>query len=565
MRLAGNAARYLKLYMIKQKIWDIGGITVEAASLSGRYNISKFFAQILINRGITGESVLDILEPSAVSFNLPDFLPDIDKAVSRIKEAVNNKQKILAVSDYDVDGVMSLSVFDKYVSQSGADVEYYIPHRVDDGYGLSSEIIEYACSRGVGLIVTFDCGTDSNEEVRKAGANGIDVIVTDHHTVKTVNCAYALVNPKRPDSEYPFSELSGAAVAFKLVQLLTGMDCHELLDLVALSIVCDVVPLRDENRLLLREGLKVLRNTSRPAIKALCKVAGIKPEKIESFHLGFVLGPRINAAGRVAHAQDALELFLTKDMDRADDFARKLNGYSIKRKEIEAELIADILENESKFSGENAIVVYGDNWHPGVLGIVASRLVERHYKPAFVISCNGEMAKGSVRSIHSLNVVDLLTDCKHLMLSYGGHSKAAGISIMKDNLEKFKDMVNEKIGKLLGKEDFLPRMKIDFPLEFSDITNELADEIDNLKPYGEGMSKALFVTKNITQKSEPRRIGYGYSLWLTDGEKTFEGMCYSKKLAERFVPGEKCDIAYSIDKNKYHNIPRLTVCDVRAK
>lgn len=550
---------------MKRKIWKIKELTPEAVSLSRNYDISAHLAQILLNRGIEEQSFKSFLNHDLCGLHSAQLLPDMGKAVERIKQAVAKKEKILIVGDYDVDGVTALAIFHEFIKEFPGTFSFYIPHRVKDGYGLNTEAVNKAKEESRSLIIAFDCGTNSFKEVNLAKDYGIDMIVVDHHHPKeNENNPFAFINPKRKDSRYPFADLSGAALSFKLLQALRGSACLEQLDLVALSLVCDVVPLKGENRILLKEGLHQLKKTERLAIQAFCQVSKIKRENIDTFHIGYILGPRINASGRVASAYESLEIFLSSDRERVFNLANKLQEYNKLRKNIEAGILKEA-EQKLDFSLEKdyTIIVSGDEWHSGVLGIVASRLADKYYKPSFVISFEGDSGRGSARSIHSIHLMDALDKCAGNLCSYGGHKKAAGIEIFKHDLEGFRERINKYIRDNIKPCDLMPVLEIDLTINLSDISMELVGEMSSLEPFGEENPKPLFASFTLTKKGAPRKINSGYSVWLSDGRKTFEGIVYDKDLLEIIEFGDNLDIVYSLEENNYHNIPKLIIRDAR--
>ena len=550
---------------MKRNLWKVRPLDSRIKDLAVKYNIPAFLVQIFLNRRVKEEDFVSFLNPTADDFHDPYLLSDIHKAAIRLKEAVAQEQKVFIFGDYDVDGITSLSIFNEFAKNYPHIFSFYIPHRVNEGYGLNREFIMQAKEEGFSLIVTFDCGTNSYEEIELARSFGIDVIVIDHHNPKEdLIKPFAFINPKRKDQKYPFPELSAGALAFKFLQVLTGSSCHEVLDLVALSLVCDVVPLIGENRTLLKEGLKVIRESQRYSIKSLCKIAGIKQENIDVFHIGFILGPRINASGRVAHPQDSLELFFAKNQDKADEIATRLSEYNRLRRGIEAQILKEAERKVEEYSVcDPAIVVAGDNWHLGVLGIVASRLTDKYNRPSFVISFDENIGKGSARSTQNVHLLDILDECAESLILYGGHSKAAGVHIAKDELENFREKINSYIENNLKPQDLVPSIDVDAELNFKDIDIEFVEWMEKLKPYGEGNSRPLFVTHNIFKKSPPKKIKSYFSLWLSDGDKTFEGIIYRKDLLEIIDYGVNLDIVFCLDKNHYHNIPRLLIRDCR--
>lgn len=545
-----------------RKVWKIKEITEEALRLSKKYNILPITAQILLNRDI--KDFNSFLYGNLNSLSSPTLLPDIKKAAERIMEAVYNNEKILVVGDYDVDGITSVAIFYEFAKKFQKNFSFYIPHRVKEGYGLHTGIIEKAKKEGQKLIIAFDCGTNSSVEVELAKKYKIDVIVVDHHQPKeNLNNQFAFINPKRKDSCYPFSELSSAALSFKLLQVLTGQDCYFLLDLVALSLVCDVVPLKGENRILLKEGIRLLKNSKREAIKALCKVSNLKQENIDTFHIGYILGPRINASGRVASAKDALDIFLTDDDKKIFDIATKLQGYNQLRRNIEAEILQEaesIVEKE--FIDDCAIVVHNDGWHPGLLGIVASRLVEKYYRPSFVFTFDDKIGRGSARSIHSIHLMEVLDKCAYLLQLYGGHKKAAGLQILKSDIQLFKEKINSLIKQNLKPQDFIPVLEIDAQLSFKDINSRLIEEIKLLEPFGEENPTPQFVSFGIYKKNISKNFKNGYSLWLTDKNITYEAVI-SEDFLDLVNFSDNFDIVYTLDWNNFYKVPRLIIRDIR--
>jgi len=549
-----------------RKQWNIKKLSDEVKQLGNKYGLNPIIVQILINRGIEESEFLPFLNGKGYTVHSPGTLPDIDKVSKRIKIAVKRKEKIVLFGDYDVDGLTSLTIFYDYIKDTEANFSFYIPHRVKEGFGLNKEAVRKIKEDGAGLIISFDCGTNSYEEIEYAASLGIDVIVVDHHQPKPGRTpSYAFVNPKRKGSKYPFEYLSSAGVAFKLVQALEGKDCNHLLDLVALSIVCDVVPLRGENRYLLKEGIKLLKTTKRPSINALCGVSGLKQDNIDVFHMGYILGPRINASGRVNTAYDALRMFLSKDNPSALKYAKRLDEHNRIRRGIESSVLREAQDYVSGDTENNPVlVVYKEGWHHGILGIVASRLVDKYYRPAFVIGFNDGVGKGSARSIEGFNLMNALGYCEDYLSSYGGHKKAAGIEILYKDVEAFKKKINGIARDTLKSKDLLPSIDIDLEIIFSDINEELINSIYDLKPFGEGNPPPLFITRNVFIKYSPRKVTNGmYSVWLQNNGLTYEGVFFSRNnFSDIFENGKAFDIIYSLDKNNYHNSIRLNIKDV---
>ncbi len=550
---------------MNRRLWKIKELSPKAKGLAKTSGLSAYLIQVFLNRGISAKEFKVFLDPKLANFHSPFLLPDIKKGVARIKQAVKRNQKVLVFGDYDVDGITSLAIFHEFAKEFPKVFSFYIPHRIKEGYGLNQEAILRAKEEKVSLIIAFDCGTAAFEEIELAKSFKIDVIVVDHHQIgERIVKPLAFINPRRKDSKYPFLDLSAAALSFKLLQALFGFLPKKVLDLVALSLICDVVPLRGENRALLIEGLTMIRRSPRLAIKALCQSGSIKQENINTFHIGYILGPRINAAGRVAHARESLELFLTGDEDRAYELASKLSEYNKLRRAIEAQILKEAEQRiKDNQSDEQAIIVSGDDWHPGVLGIVASRLANKYYRPSFVFSFNKNAGKGSARSVENVHLIEMLDKCADSLLVYGGHSKAAGVEIEREELENFREKINASIKKDLCLQDLVPTIEIDALLDFEAIDTSLAEGLERLKPYGEGNSKPLFVAYNISKKDLPKKINSYHSLWLNDRGRTFEGIVYDKDILEIIDDADSFDIVFSLQMNYYHNIPKLIIRDCR--
>jgi len=557
-----------------EKNWIVRNFSPQAFVLSKKYNINPVLAQLLINRDIREEEFFSFLEPRVDNLFSPFLLPDIDKALERIRKAIERGERVCLLGDYDVDGVTSLVIFYEYIKNFPLQISFYIPHRIHEGYGLTKNVLEKVKGGGVTLLICFDCGTNSYQEARLAKSLGIDVIVVDHHTPKKGlnNDFYAFLNPKREGSSYPFKELTSAGLAFKVVWALRRNFPFDLLDLVALATVCDVVPLKGENRIFLSEGIKWLRSNYRPAISALCESAKITPKNIEPYHIGYILGPRINACGRVADAKKILDFLLCYDTEQLRESAKIIEDYNRQRKAIESEVLREAEEIvERDLKEDFALVVYRDGWHPGVLGIVASKLVERFWRPTLVIGVENNRGKGSGRSIPGIHIMEVLEECRELLSTYGGHKKAAGIEISKENLEKFKYKFNEVVERRVGSKRFLPNLEIDLELPFKYISVKLVQELEKLKPFGEENSYPLFLTRNVHVKSPPKKVNISsgkqtklYNFWITDGTYTYEAVSSEdNQFFDLLNYGASLDIVYSLERNSYYDNVRLVIRDIR--
>ncbi len=551
--------------MIQSLRWKLKDVLGKSKHFSSQLKINSLAADILVSRGIKPNQINSFLNSSVKDLFSPQLLPNINKAKQRINEAIKKKEKVMVLGDYDVDGVISLAIFYQFSKNYPHAFSFYIPHRVKEGYGLTKDVVEQAQKEGKKLIIAFDCGTNSYSEIEYAKSLNIDIVVIDHHLPKEkLPNPVALVNPRIKKSKYPFFDLPAAGLTFKLLQFLEEDDCYQVLDLVALSIVCDVVPLLGENRILLKEGIKHLRKSNRAGIKALCQIAKINQKNINNFHIGFILGPRINASGRIAHAKDALELFLTEDLEKAKKVALKLNKYNQLRKNVEKQILREAEEIiKNNLCGEHALVIGSDGWHPGVLGIVASRLKDRYRRPSFVVSFDKGIAKGSGRSTEEIHLMEMLDQCSHSLSSYGGHKKAVGMELKQNNLDDFRKSINEAIKKNIDLKDSISFLEIDAKLNFQQINIDLVQDMELLQPYGEGNPKPIFLVQGVTKKKGIEKNRYRYSLWLTAGNRTFEAIIYNKDLAEIMNYGKEFDIVFSLDKDNYHNNPRLILRDCR--
>ena len=461
-----------------------------------------------------------------------------------------------------MDGITSLVIFYEYLKNFTSSVFFYIPHRIEEGYGLNIEAIKRMKKEGTSLLICFDCGTDAYQEIEKAKSEGIDVIVVDHHTPKRRDFSpYAFINPKRADSSYSFKRLSSAALSFKLVWALEEKMPLYLLDLVALSVVCDVVPLKGENRILLKEGIKWLRSGHRETINILCRAAKINFHHLAPFHLGYILGPRINASGRVSSAREALNLFLVEDKKEKEKIAYQLEKYNQKRRAIEAQIIE---EAESMVTDKDdfVYVLYKDNWHPGVLGIVASKFTEKYWRPTFIIGVEGKLGRGSARSIPQVDLVEILKPCQEYLIEYGGHKKACGFKIYREHLEEFREKLNQITKEKLEGSYPYPFWEIDIKVRFKDINLSLLREIEKLGPFGEDNEPPLFLTSKVLPKSLPKKKNSKYSFWLSDGSLTLEAIIGDEQLIDIVNYGSYLDIIY-YPQNSSSNQIKLVIKDLR--
>ena len=473
-------------------------------------------ASILVNRNIvSAEDASNFLYPSLNRLNPPFFIKDMDTAVNRILTAIKHNEKILIFGDYDVDGITATTILLEFFRSAGADVSYYIPHRTKEGYGLqSNHISDYSLSKRINLIITTDCGSGSHDAVKAAKAAGIDVIITDHHIISdTIPPAVAVVNPKRHDCPSGFDDLAGVGVAFYLLICLRKKlreihfwqnrpepNLKSLCDLVALGTLADMVPLVAENRILSRTGLDIITSSNRPGLNALIEASGINKNDVDTDDMVFGLAPRLNSAGRIDHASIAVELLTTKNVETAEQIAQSLNHMNQKRRSIENGMLAQIegqLKKNPHLLQKNTLVLAHQDLHLGVLGIVAARIMQKYFRPVVLISTTAGIGKGSARSIPGVDLYKGLLACADDLENFGGHSMAAGIKIKTEKLARFQTNFENAIGKMTKPDDFIPKIFIDYELDFDDITGALIDEIESLKPFGSGNHEPLFMSRNV--------------------------------------------------------------------
>ncbi|RLB81188.1 MAG: single-stranded-DNA-specific exonuclease RecJ [Deltaproteobacteria bacterium] len=484
--------------------------------LTGILNCHPAIASILVNRKIVSpKDASNFLSASLNHLSPPFTLKDMDIAIHRILRAITHNEKILIFGDYDVDGITATTILLEFFRSVGADVSYYIPHRIKEGYGLQrSHIINCAWAKKINLIITVDCGSGSHDAVTAANAVGIDVIITDHHIMPdTLPPAVAVINPMRYDCPSGFGDLAGVGVAFYLLICLRKKlrdqnfwknrpepNLKSICNLVALGTLADMVPLTNDNRILAKTGLDIIGSSPRPGVKALMEICGINKRAVNSEDVVFGLAPRLNSAGRVDHASLAVELLITKNMDDAEQIGNSLDRMNRKRRSIETEMLSqieDYLKVNPSLLEKNTLVLSRPDWHLGILGIVASRVMKKYFCPVVLISTADGIGKGSARSIPGVNLYDGLCACAGDLESFGGHSMAAGLKIKTEKIERFESKFENFIGDITKPDDFIPKIYIDYELAFDDISKSLIDEIESLNPFGTGNPEPIFMARDI--------------------------------------------------------------------
>jgi len=540
--------------------------------------ITSITAQILINRGITEPAQAnDFLKSDISSLHDPFIMKDMKKAVERIKKAISKGEKVMIYGDYDADGISAAALLKRVLLDIGCNAISYIPHRVEEGYGLNKEAVKIAHNRDISLLITVDCGISGKKEVDYLNKLGITTIITDHHKVveeSFPDSAYAVINPIQKDCPYPFKYLSGVAVAYKLAEAVTdgcGYDIEKHLDLVALGTIQDMVPQLGENRILTRHGLDKINESKNKGIQALIDVAGLRGKTISGRQIGYVLGPRINAVGRVSSADLALRLLVTDDDKEATHLAAVLDAENKNRQKIENIILMEALtkvENEINFKDDKVIVLESDDWHPGVIGIVASRIAEKFCRPTVMISFNRNEGKGSGRSIKNFHLFEALNECRDFLSGFGGHANACGIKISRKNLDDFRFKFNDVASKMLEAGDFMPRLNIDMQIPLKSLKQDVIEELEDMSPYGPGNPKPVLLSKGLKIKSRPTFMRReGVKMWVTDGNITCEAVGFGlSDMMDDIMESATIDIAYTPSVNRWKDVDtlQLEIVDLKA-
>lgn len=542
------------------------------------FRLPEIVVRAMINRGVdTASKVKAYLDDSLSALYDPYLMKGMDKAVERIQKAISNKEKICIYGDYDVDGITSTAVMLRAMKKLGAEAVYYIPNRLEEGYGLNNGSMDHLKSQGVDLIITVDCGIRSNEVVDHARSLGLEIIITDHHECEgRLPEAYSIINPNQEDCGYPHTGLAGVGVAFKLASALLAAYgfisfAEELLDIVAIGTIADVVPLLDENRVIVKNGLRRLLNTENKGIKALLNVSGLEGKEINAYSVAFMLAPRINAAGRIADAAGCVELLITDDNDRAMQIAKLLDTDNRERQAIENEILSvaiDKIEKEVDFGRERVLVLGNDNWHPGVIGIVASRLVDRYNLPSFVMAMDGGLCKGSARSISGFNLFEAMSRHGEIFVKYGGHEMAAGFTIPADKIDELRVRMNGEVLKTMGSEKLLPEIIVDYRLEPEDINIETVRKLKLMEPFGAGNPSPVFVYRGVKVLSS-KAVGNEakhLQLLVHDGENEIKCIAFNMGTMQKVLSiGRKIDIICSVENNVWNNYEsvQLNIKDIK--
>ena len=537
--------------------------------IKSKYKVNQLLATILANRNILEEEDIRLfLNPTRNDFYNPFLITDMDIAVNRIIKAIENKENITIYGDYDVDGITSITVLKSFLNDIGVETNTYIPNRLIEGYGLNKEAINKISKKGCNLMITVDCGISAIEEIEYANSLGIETIITDHHEAgNEIPKAIAVIDNKRKDSKYPFRELAGVGVVFKLIQAigitlkLKEESYLKYLDIVCIGTISDIVPLVDENRVIAKLGLLLVAQTKNIGLRSIINSSGYN--KIDSNTISFGVAPRINACGRMGKAEEALELFLSKNKNEVNELTNKLNEHNRKRQETEKAIFENALEKiKAEHLDENkAIIVGGENWHHGVIGIVSSKITEMYFKPSILFSFEEDgIGKGSGRSIPGFDLHEALMKCSDTIEKFGGHSMAVGITVKKDNLEKFKKEF-EQIATQSKIDEIIPIINIDAKVDLSDIDKEMVESLKQLEPFGEANKMPVFAFKNLKIDSI-RALSEGKHLKLTlkDNNYIINAIGFNiGYLANEYRIGDKIDVAGVLEINTFNGVDNLQI------
>lgn len=552
-----------------------------ADELKEKLNISPILGQLLLKRGITTESAAKrFFRPQLADLVNPFLMKDMDLAVDRLNDAMGRKEKILVYGDYDVDGCTAVALVYKFLQQFYSNIDYYIPDRYNEGYGVSKKGIDYAEEIGVKLIIILDCGIKAIKEIEYAKKLGIDFIICDHHVPDEVMPpAVAILNPKQPDDPFPFKDLCGCGVGFKFMQGWAKNNCIPfsnlipLLDFCAVAIAADLVPVVEENRILAFHGLKQLNQNPNIGLKAIIDICGLNGREISMSDIIFKIGPRINASGRMENGRESVDLLVEKDLGSALEKAKHIDGYNEQRKDIdkqmteEANLIVSRLESQKH---QKSIVLYDENWKKGVIGIVASRLTEIYFRPTVVLTRDGDLATGSARSINGFDVYSAIKSCRDILMNFGGHTYAAGLTLKWNDVTEFRDRFQAYVDEHIEPELTEASINVDAMIDFKDITKRMHNDLKRFAPFGPANPKPIFCTLGVYDYGTSKVVGREQEhikLELVDSKSSnvVNGIAFGQSASARYIKSKRSfDIVYSIEDNVFkHNQVQLQIEDIR--
>lgn len=542
--------------------------TEEVDLLSKALNINPFLATILIQRGIkTFDEAKHFFRPSLGDLHDPFLMLNMHKAVERIEKALAKNEKILVYGDYDVDGTTSVTLVYDFLSNYTSEIDFYIPDRYLEGYGISTKGIDFAKENGFSLIIALDCGIKSPDKIAYANSLKIDFIICDHHNPgDEIPKAVAVLDPKQKNCKYPYKELSGCGVGFKLLQgycQKNNIDVAVLypyLDLLAISIGADIVPMTGENRIFCFHGLNIINESPRAGVKALMGVSGFK-KKLSISNVVFGLAPRINAAGRIAHAKAAVNLLLAKDITEAADFAKDLNDNNLSRKEIDSSMTDEailMIETQENYQNLRSTMLFKTDWHKGVIGIVASRCIEKYYRPTIILTASNGKAAGSARSVHGFDIYEAISNCADVLEQYGGHTFAAGMTLKLENVDLFRQKFEEEVSKTISEDSLSPKINIDLEVPLNFVSDKVYKIINQMEPFGPGNMTPVFLTQNLKDGGNSRIVGGTHlklDLFCPNTRKKIDGIAFGMHEKLPLIKsGNLFSVCYTIDENTYNDI-----------
>jgi single-stranded-DNA-specific exonuclease len=557
--------------------------TTEAKELGNKLSISPILAQLLIKRGISTESgARRFFRPQLADLINPFLMKDMDIAVDRLNDAMGRKERILVYGDYDVDGCTAVALVYKFLQQFYSNIDYYIPDRYEEGYGVSKKGIDYAKETDVKLIIILDCGIKAIDEIAYAKSLGIDFIICDHHVPDEVMPdAVAILNPKREDDSFPFKHLCGCGVGFKFMQAwaknngIPFGNLIPLLDFCAVAIAADIVPVVDENRILAFHGLKQLNQNPSTGLKAIIDVCGLNGRDIAMSDIIFKIGPRINASGRIENGKESVDLLVEKDYSTALKMSKHIDEYNEQRKDIDKQMTEEANQIVSKLESQkhhSSIVLYDENWKKGVIGIVASRLTEIYFRPTIVLTRDGDLATGSARSIPGFDIYAAIKNCRDMLLNFGGHTYAAGLTLKWDSIPEFRNRFQKYVEEHIQPEQTEAMLNIDAQIDFKDITKRLHNDLKRFAPFGPCNPKPVFCTKNVYDYGTSKVVGREQEhikLELVDSNSSdvVNGIAFGQSASARYIKSKRAfDIAYTIEDNIFkRNQVQLQIEDIRAE
>ena len=569
--------------MIYKWNYELPSPEVKAAEeqLALEVGVHPALGRLLTQRGFTTpQEAKRFFRPQLADLHDPFLMNDMQEAVDRLNEAMIRKERIMVYGDYDVDGCTAVALVYKFLRDYYPNIEYYIPDRYDEGYGVSKKGVEFAAEIGVTLIIVLDCGIKAVEEIAYAKELGIDFIICDHHVPdEELPCAVAILNPKREDNRYPYTDLSGCGVGFKFMQAFAqsnGIEfnqLHQLLDLCVISIASDIVPIMGENRVLAYHGLRILNSKPSVGLKAVCEVCGVGDREVTMNDIIFKIGPRLNASGRMQNGKEAVQLLVERNYPEALELANLIDQYNDARKDLDKQMTEEAIEMAKATPGiddHRSVVIYNEAWHKGVIGIVASRLTELYYRPAVVLTRSEGIATGSARSVSGFDVYSAVQHCADLLENFGGHTYAAGLSLKVENVEAFKQRFEEYVAEHILDEQTQPTLDIDAQLDFGDINMKFYQDLKKFSPFGPGNPKPIFFTPRVYDYGTSKVVGRGQEhikLELVDNKSNniMNGIAFGQSSQARYIKTKRAfDICYSVEENTHkRGEVQLQIEDIR--